>query len=271
MIAELTEIFQYGFMNRAFVVGIAVAVMAPLVGFFLVIRRFSMLVDTLSHVSLIGVATALLFQFSPVVGAVIASVLAGISMDRLRSQNRIFSDTILAIFLSGSLALTLILFSLGGGLGTNIFIYLFGSITTVSVNEVYETLFAGVLVTAVILVIRRKLFLISYDEDQAKISGINTGLYNLVLMVLVGVVIALSIKAIGALLIGALMIIPVASAIQLNKGMTKTILFSIIFSIIAVISGLYLSFYFDLPSSAVIVLCLLLIFTLSFFAKRKLD
>lgn len=269
MIADIFEILQYDFMVRAFLAGIIVSLIAPLMGFFLVIRKFSLMVDTLAHISLVGVAGSLLFQFNPLFGAMLVSVGAGIAMDRLRSLKNIFSDTVMAIFMSGGLALTLILFSLGNGIGVNMLNYLFGSITTITKNEILLFVILGIIVLITVFLLRKKLFLISYDEDLAIINGMNTKFYNALFMLLVGVTISLAIKAIGALLMGALMIIPVASAMQLGYGMNKTLLYSIIFSLTSVIAGITFSFYLDLPSSAVIVLLLLITFLASAFYRRS--
>lgn len=269
MIAEIFEILQYDFMVRAFVAGIIVSVIAPLMGFFLVIRKFSLMVDTLAHISLVGVAGSLLFQFNPLFGAMLVSVGAGIAMDRLRSLKNIFSDTVMAIFMSGGLALTLILFSLGNGIGVSMLNYLFGSITTITQGEILLFIVLGIVVLITVILLRKKLFLISYDEDLAIINGMNTKLYNALFMLLVGVTISLAIKAIGALLMGALMIIPVASAMQLGSGMNKTLLYSISFSLISVISGITISFYLDLPSSAVIVVILLVVFLFTVLSRRN--
>jgi zinc transport system permease protein len=126
-----------------------------------------------------------------------------------------------------------------------------------------------VIVILTVIVFRKKLFLLSYDEDLARVNGMNTNLYNVMLMVMVGITISLSIKAIGALLIGALMVIPVASAIQLGYGMTKTMLMSLLFSVGSVLGGIYLSYFLDLPSSAVIIMILLTFFVFSILARRK--
>lgn len=269
MIADIFEILQYDFMVRAFLAGIIVSLIAPLMGFFLVIRKFSLMVDTLAHISLVGVAGSLLFQLNPLFGAMLVSVGAGIAMDRLRSLKNIFSDTVMAIFMSGGLALTLILFSLGNGIGVNMLNYLFGSITTITQSEIFLFVILGIIVLITVFLLRKKLFLISYDEDLAVINGMNTKLYNALFMLLVGVTISLAIKAIGALLMGALMIIPVASAMQLGYGMNKTLLYSIIFSLTSVIAGITFSFYLDLPSSAVIVILLLITFLASAFIHRN--
>jgi len=269
MTTELLEVFNYGFMNRAFIVGIAVGLIAPLIGIFLVIRRYSLLVDTLAHISLIGVAAGLFLNISPILGAILASVGAGIGMEKLRENKRIFSESILAIFLSGSLALTLILFSLGGSSSISLFSYLFGSITTVNSSEVLIIVLLEIAVFFVIMILRKRLFLISYAEEFAKVNGINTAVYNYLLITLAGIVIAVSIKVVGALLIGALMVIPVASAMQLGMGFTKTLVSSLAFSLTSVVTGLYLSFYLDLPGSAMIVVILLALFSLTLILRKR--
>lgn len=268
MIDELLQIFQYQFMIRAMLAGIVVSIIAPLIGFFLVVRRFSLLVDTLAHISLIGIAGGLLVNTSPLMGAVVASALAGIGMEKLRQNKRLFSESIMAIFLSGSLALTLVLFSLGSGLGVSILNYLFGNITTVSNGELWAITGVGLVVLLTVALYRKKLFLISYDEELAKVNGMNTSLYNYLLMALVGITVALSIRVVGALLIGALVVIPVVSAIQLGFGFGKTMIMSVIISLVSVIIGIYSSFYLNLPSSATIVVMLLMFFVTALITKK---
>lgn len=268
MIDELLQIFQYQFMIRALLAGIVVSIIAPLIGFFLVVRRFSLLVDTLAHISLIGIAGGLLVNTSPLIGAVVASAMAGVGMEKLRQNRRLFSESIMAIFLSGSLALTLVLFSIGSGLGVSILNYLFGSITTVSSQELWAITVVGSVVLLTVVLYRKKLLLISYDEELAKVNGMNTSLYNYLLMALVGITVALAIRVVGALLIGALVVIPVVSAIQWGYGFSKTMLISVIISFFSVVIGIYFSFYLDLPSSATIVVILLVVFTFSLIIKN---
>lgn len=269
MTIDLLEIFNYGFMNRAMIAGLVVGLIAPMIGLFLVIRRYSLLVDTLAHISLIGVAGGLFLSISPILGAILASVGAGIGMEKLRENKQIFSDSILAIFLSGSLAFSLILFSLVGGSSVNLFSFLFGSITTVNSNELLSIILLSIVVVVFLIVLHKKLFLISYAEEFAKVNGINTKAYNYLLITLAGITIALSIKVVGALLIGALMVIPVVSAIQFGYGFTKSMIISIVISLISVFLGIYSSFYLSLPASAMIVMFLLLFFGLSLILRRN--
>jgi len=268
MITELTEIFNYSFMVRAMIAGLSVAVIAPMIGIFLILKRYSLLAETLAHLSLIGVAGSLLLGVSPLLGAIITSVLAGVGIEELRKNKKIFSESILAIFLSGSLALTLILFSLGSGLGFNVFNYLFGSIVTVSQTELLAIVVLAILGVSIIFLFRKKLFLISYDEEFARANGLETGIYNILLISLASITVALSIKIVGGLLIGALMIIPVVTAIQYEYGFKKTMILSVMFSVISVFWGIYGSFYLNLPASASIVVVLLSLFLLSLVINR---
>ncbi len=259
----MLTIFQYDFMVRAFIAGLIIAAVAPAIGIFLVVRRYSMLADTLAHVSLVGVAGGVLFNTNPVLGALIASVIASLGMEKLRQAKKLFSESILSLFLSGSLALALILLGLSHGLNVNIFSYLFGSITTVTTGDLYITGICGILVLAVITALFKRFFLVSYDEDLAKANGMPVSALNLILIVMAAVTVSISMRVVGVLLVGALMVIPVLSATQFKKGFLKTALLAIAFSFIAVIAGLFASFYLNLPSGATIVASTLLLFIFS--------
>src|SRR5882762_11135143 len=144
----MLEIFQYGFIIRGLEVGIIIGAIAPLIGIFLVLRRYSLIADTLSHVSLAGVAIGLLLKINPLITAIIAAVASSIAIERLRISKRIFGESALAIFLSGSLALAIVLISLAHGFGVDLFSYLFGSITTVKQVDVYIIAVLGIFVIA---------------------------------------------------------------------------------------------------------------------------
>src|ERR1051325_7538062 len=134
---HIFDIFQYGFVIRGLEAGVIVALIAPLIGIFLVLRRYSLIADTLAHVSLAGIALGLLFNISPIFTALGVTVLSSLGIERLRTTKRVYGESALALFLSGSLALATILLSLGKGFNANLFNYLFGSIVTVTQNDVY--------------------------------------------------------------------------------------------------------------------------------------
>jgi len=258
------EIFQYDFMVRALIAGVAVAVVAPLVGLFLVVRRYSYLADTLAHVSLVGVAMAVLGGFSPVMAATVAAIAAGGGIEALRRNQRVFSESVLAVFLSGSLALAVVLMSIGKRLHQDLFSYLFGSITTVTASEVWTIAFVATVVALAVLIVFKELFLLTLHEELAQAEGLRVRLYSVLLMVLSAVTIAVAMRVVGSLLVGALMVIPVLTAAQIARSFWGTAVWSVCLSVASVLLGLVASFYFDIPSGASIVVAALLILVATF-------
>lgn len=263
------EIFQYGFMLNALIAGLIIASVAPLIGTFLVVRRYSLLADTLAHVSLVGVAVGILTRTSPMIVALIASLLASLGIERLQSAKKIGGESVLALFLTGSLALAVVLISSVKVASMNFSSFLFGSISTVSVKDLYVMAMLGIMVLSVTLALYKGLFLVSLDEELAIASGVNARLLNSVLVVSAGATVALSMRIVGALLVGALMVIPVLAAMQYQRGFRQGMALSFVFALVSVISGLVLSYYFDLASGGTIVLVTLLIFIISLFINRK--
>lgn len=265
----MLEIFQFNFMIRAFAAGTMIGVIAPLIGTYLVIRRFSRLADTLAHVSLAGVAIGLLTKTDPVISAVVVSILTAIGVERLRVSRKIFGESALALFLWSGMAIAVVIISLARGFNVGLFSYLFGSIATVSSGDLYVIGILGAAVVMLVIAFYKELFFVSFDDELAQVSGINSRAFNLILMVLAAVTISLSMRIVGILLIGALMIIPVITAMQFSRSFRQTLLFSVVLSLIAVILGLILSYYFDLASGGTIVLVSMIIFFIAMIASRK--
>ena len=260
----MLEIFQYDFMIRAFIAGIAVGVVAPLIGMFLVVRRYSLMADTLAHVSLIGVAVSALTGIHPVLAAVCASVIAAFGVERLRRRSsRLFGESLLALFLSGSLAIATVLVGLAKGFNANLLSVLFGNITTVAPVDVVVILILAVGVLLTILLLLKEFFLVSFDEELAQASGLRASALGTLLVVLAAVTVALSMRIVGVLLIGALMVIPSVTAMQLGRSFRETLFLSVSFSLISVITGLFLSYYVGLPSGGTIVVVALGLFLVS--------
>lgn len=260
----MLEIFQYDFMVRALIAGVAVAVVAPLVGLFLVVRRYSYLADTLAHVSLVGVAVAVLGGFNPVFAATLAAVAAGGGIEALRRNQRVFSESVLAVFLSGSLALAVVLMSLGKRLHQDLFSYLFGSITTVTLTEVWTIVAVGIVVAITVIIVFKELFLLTLHEELAQAEGLRVRFYSVLLMILAAVTIAVAMRVVGSLLVGALMVIPVLTAAQIARSFWATAVWAVGLSVAATVLGLVASFYFDIPSGASIVMSALLILVATF-------
>lgn len=256
------ELFQYDFMLRAFAGGLIIALIAPMIGSFLVVRGYSLMADTLAHVSLAGVAIGLLTQTYPVVTAILASILAVLLMELLRQRKKVMGESLLALFLSGSLAIAVVIISIAKGFNVNFFGYLFGNITTVTTQDLYLMGGLGALVFLVILLFFKEFYLVAFDEELAQASGLPVKRLNLVQMFLAAIIISLSIRVVGVLLIGALMVIPVLTAMGLGRSFKQTIGFAILFSLLAVLLGLTFSYYFDLASGGTIVLFALFMFFL---------
>jgi zinc transport system permease protein len=264
----ILEIFQYSFIIRGLEAGIIVAIIAPLIGIFLVLRRYSLIADTLSHVSLAGIAIGLLLGINPVIMALVVAVVASLGIEKLRTSKTVYGESALALFLSGSLALAIVLLSLGHGFNANLFNYLFGSIVTVTMTDVYTIAVLAVVVIVILALFYKELVYVTFDEDSAKVGGIPTKLINTILIILAAITVSLSIPIVGVLLIAALIVVPVVSALQLKKSFIKTILYAEVISLFSVISGIFASFYLNLSTGGTIVLIMLAIFILIFTAKR---
>jgi zinc transport system permease protein len=256
----MLEIFQYSFMERAFVVGVAIGVIAPIIGTFLVAKRYSLIADSLAHVSLAGVGVGLLFGFNPVIGALIVSVAVAFVIERLREQGRLSGEVALAMFLSSGLAVTVVLIGLAKKVNVDLFSYLFGSITTVQVVDMWIVLPLAVVVLGVVGLLYKELAYVSFDDEQAKVSGLPTQTLNQLLVLLAAVTVVLSLRIVGGLLIGALMVIPVATAMQVARSFKQTLGYAVIFGLVAVVLGLFAAYYLNLAAGGTIVVVALLEF-----------
>ncbi|HVW66662.1 MAG TPA: metal ABC transporter permease [Candidatus Peribacteraceae bacterium] len=257
---EILSIFHYEFMIRAFIAGIITAVIAPMIGIFLVTRRYSYMADTLSHVSLAGVAIGYLTGTQPIIMAMVVSAAAAVSVDQIRMKRKVFGDSALILFLSGGLAVAAVLLSISRGLNVDLSSVLFGSIATVNSTDINIIAVLGVLVIATILLFYKELVSISFNEELAAAAGLRVTLINRILVVLAAVTVSLSMRIVGILLIGALMVIPVLAAMQFSRGFRTTLLIAIAISLFSVITGLFISYYLDFSSGGTIVLIAIAIF-----------
>ena len=265
----MLEIFEYEFMQRAFIAGMLIAILASISGTFIVLKRYSLMSETLAHSALVGVAVGLVAGYNPLWMAVVFSILSAWLIEYLRTSFSLYSDSILSIMLSGSLAIAVIIVSLGGAFNNSLFSYLFGSVLSVSSDDVWTIIIFGSIALSLLLAFSKELYFIAYDEEVAKVSGIKVKMLNFLLVTVVAIIIALSIRVVGSLLIGALMVIPTVSALQYRVGFLPTVLISLVFALFSVASGITLSFYFSLPSGATIVLCILIIFIISLIVNKK--
>jgi zinc transport system permease protein len=265
----MIEMFSYDFMQRAFLAGIIIAVLASVSGTFIVLKRYSMMSETLAHSALVGVAVGLVAGYNPLWMAIIVAVVSACLIEYLRSYFSLYSDAVLAIMLSGTLAIAVIIVSLGGALNNSLFSYLFGSILSVSQADILAISIFGFIALGLLLLYSKELYFIAYDEEVAQTSGLRVVFLNYLLVSVSAIIIALSIRVVGSLLIGALMVIPTVSALQYRVGFMKTIFISLVIAVVSVISGMILSFFFSLPSGATIVLCVLFLFVVSLVINKE--
>ena len=263
------EMFQFDFIVRAFEAGILLSIIAPLIGVFLVVRRYSLLADALSHVSLMGVAIGFLLKLNPVLTALFVSASAAIGIERLRQKHRMFGESVLAVFLSGSLAIAVVLIGVAKGFNVNLLNFLFGSLSTVRESDVMLIGILSLVVIAFCIFFYRQLFLISLDEDLAKVSGVSANTLNIALVILAACTVALAMQMVGVLLVGALMVMPVLAAMQVAKSFFQTFGYALFFSVLSVVTGLFLSYFLDIASGGAIVLVALAFFLLSLVMPKK--
>ena len=236
--------FSYIFMQHAIFVSICISVLCPCIGIFLVLRRYSMIGDTLSHASLAGITIGLLCNQNPVLGAFIFTSISGALIEFLRNYFKKYTDLILTIVLSLSVGTAITLIS-SGKLHANADSFLFGSILTVTKFDINMILILSLISVAALIVLYHQLLYIAYDEETAKIAGVKVKLINYIFAILVASAIAVSIRIVGVLVLSSMIAIPVATALQFGKGFKLTLIFSIIFSVIDIMLGLFISYYLN--------------------------
>jgi zinc transport system permease protein len=260
-------LFQGDVFFSALGVALLLGILSPLVGIFLVMRRFSLLADTLSHVSLFGVALSSFFSLPMTSGAFLGAVLGGGAIELFRQSRRVLSEATLALFLSGSLSLAVLLFAMKGIDAEEIEAYLFGDLTLVTGHDFLLLLGIALVLTSFFLAFYRQLFLATLDEDLAKVNGVPVKRLNLVFMLFASMVVAVAIKIVGVLLVSSLIVLPVMAGLQWQLGFKKTLLLSLGLSEMAVVIGFTLAFVWGIPSGAAIALCTLLTFLFSYFLQ----
>ncbi|MDQ0111660.1 metal ABC transporter permease [Paenibacillus harenae] len=262
------EIVTSEFFQRALIGGLLIGVTAPLMGIFLVLRRLSMIGDTLSHVSIAGVALGFLIGVYPIAVGLVFAIAASFGIEKLRKAYKTYAELSLAIMMSGGVALASLLFTLGKGFNMNVNSYLFGSIYTLSSGDLY---LIGAVTLVVLIAIRsqvKELFLITFDEDAAAVSGLPVRFYNVMISVLTALVISVSIKIVGALLVSALLTIPAACSLIIARSFKQSVISVVIIGEIAVIAGLLVAGVWNLAPGGTIVLLLIVILLLLLVFKR---
>jgi zinc transport system permease protein len=248
------EILTFSFMHRALISGVAIAILCSVIGLFLVLRRYSLFGDAIAHSSFGGIALGLMAGVYPLWTAYGVSLVSALIITRIKEKYNISGDASVAILLSSGIAVGLVIISISGGFTIDIFSFLFGSILLVSVNDTILILSLTGIILIVILLLYRQLLYSTFNEEQAKVSGIPVEKINYLIVFMAGLTVVTSIQLVGGLLISALFVIPNVTAIMYGKGFKQTAILSISFSIFSVVAGILISYIFDITPAGTIVL-----------------
>lgn len=270
------ELLQYPFMQKALIVGALLGIIVPSIGLLMVTKRFSMIGDALSHMSLAGVTIGLIFNFNPILGALMASVIASLSIDVIRKQLPHHAETSIAVMTSAGIGLAGLLSGLVPNT-TNFNSFLFGSIIAISDQELRLVILISVIVMALFIIFYKEFFLVALDEKNARLLGINVKFINLLSLLLTAVTVSVAARTVGALIISSLMVIPVVCALQISKSYKQTVIYSVLFGLSFTVIGLVISYYLSLkPGGSIVMLgliTLIILFVLNGFkifkAQRK--
>lgn len=236
--------FNYVFMQNAIFVSIFISILCPCIGIFLVLRRYAMIGDTLSHASLAGITLGLLYDQNPVLSAFMFTAASGALIEFLRNYFKKYTDLILSIVLSLSVGTAITIIS-SGKLKVNADALMFGSILTVTKLDMLMIFILSMISVFALIFLYHEMVYIAYDEEAAKVAGVKVRLINYVFSILVAATISASIRIVGVLVLSSMITLPVATALQLGKGFKKTLIYSIIFSVIDIMAGLFISYYLN--------------------------
>jgi zinc transport system permease protein len=264
----MLDIFQYAFMQKAFLVGVLLAVIIPLIGVIVVLKRLSMIGDALSHTSLAGVAIGLILGINPIVGAVVVCVVAAFSIEAIRKSLPKYAEISISIIMSVGIGLASVLSGfVEDGAAFNSF--LFGSIVAITDTEVVLVIIVTLIVVVTFILLYKELMFITFDEQGAELAGVPVKKINFVITLLTAITVSVAARSVGALIVSSLMVIPVACAMQLANSYKKMVVYSVIFGLIFTISGLFLSYYWNLKPGGTIVLIGVVVLIPLMIAKRE--
>ncbi len=272
----IQALWKFEFLQNAFMAGILIGVIAPLLGVFIVVRRQALIADALSHITLAGIAASLLLGkystfwqgVNPVYMGMGFSAAGSLFIEQLRKVYKHFEELAIPITLSGGIGLGVVFLSLADGFNSDLFNYLFGSVIAISRSDLMAVAIISVIVVIVVTLLYKELFFLSFDEEQAIVSGVRAKWIHFIFILLVAFVIAVSMQIVGVLLVSALMTLPVAASIRIARGFKQTIAYSIIFGEVAVLGGLVLAYYLDIAPGGTIVLLSAFILLFVLLVKR---
>jgi len=272
----IDALLNYEFLQNAFASGLIIGLIAPLLGVFIVVRRLSLIADALSHVTLAGIAGSLLLSQSvpffallnPLYLGIVAAVSGSVLIERLRRLYKHYEELAIPIIMSSGIGFSAIFISLANGFSSDLFGYLFGSVSAVSRQDLWIVLIIAMIVSLFLGFFYKELFVLSFDEEYAKASGIPAKWVHFLFMMVTALVIAASMRIVGILLVSSLMTLPVAASMRLAKGFKQAIIYAVIFGEAAVIIGLIIAFYMNIAPGGTIVVTSIGILLLILIGKK---
>ena len=272
MLENVIEMFSYPFMVRAFIVGALVALCSSLLGVSLVLKRYSMIGDGLSHVGFGALAVAAALNAAPLAVAIPVVIVAAVLLLRIRGNSRIKGDAAIALISTSSLAVGVMVISMTTGMNTDVYNYMFGSILAMSAGDVRLSVALAVVVLALYIFFYHKIFAITFDETFAQATGVKADLYNTLIAVLTAVTIVLGMRMMGALLISSLIIFPALTSMRVCRTFKSVIINSAVISVVCLIIGITVSYVWATPAGASVVMAniaALLLYSLLGVAKNR--
>ena len=262
MLSLLREIFSYSFLVRALIVGSLVALCAALLGVSLVLKRYSMIGDGLSHVGFGALSIAMAMNAAPLAVAIPVVILAAFLLLRISQNSRLGGDSAIALIASASLAAGVLVTSLTSGLNADVYSYMFGSILAMSAEDVYLSLALAAVVLLLFVVFYNRIFAITFDESFARATGTRVSRYNLLIALLTALTIVIGMRIMGTMLISGLIIFPALTAMRVCRSFRRVVLTSAIISVFSFLAGMVLSYVMRTPAGASIVAVNALLFCL---------
>ncbi|MBQ7796887.1 MAG: metal ABC transporter permease [Lachnospiraceae bacterium] len=265
--AVIMEMLSYPFLVRALVGGICISLCASLLGVSLVLKRYSMIGDGLSHVSFGALSIAMAFGWAPLAVSIPVVVVAAVLLLRITGNGKIKSDAAIAMISAGSLAIGIIVTSLTTGMTTDVSSYMFGSILAMSKEDVFLSVVLSLVVLGMYVIFYNKVFAVTFDESFAKATGVNVPAYNTIIAVLTAVTIVLGMRMMGAMLISSLVIFPALTSMRVFKSFRGVVISSGVVSVVCFFIGLVLSYMYSIPAGASVVVVNLAAFGVFFLVQ----
>lgn len=254
MFDVLSEMLSYTFIIRAIIVGGLVALCSSLLGVSLVLKRYSMIGDGLSHVAFGALTVAMALNLTPLYVAIPIVVISAFFLLKISENSKLKSDSAIALISTVALAIGVIAISLAKGVNTDVFSYMFGSILAMSTSDVYISVVLSIIVVILVIVFYNKIFAVTFDEGFAKATGINANMYNMIIALLTAITIVVGMRIMGTMLISSLIIFPALTAMRVCKTFKGVMITSAFVSVICLLLGIVISYIYAIPTGASIVI-----------------